>query len=207
MHFFKKTSKNISHTLKRGFTVVELLVVLAIFAIIMSVALFDQGKLNNNILITNLAYEVALAIREAQSYGIGVRTVNTTGTDTAFGVYFDITSPTQIILFKDIDNSSSYTGVNETVSVYTIQNQRGNRIKALCLGAAGVSCSAPGNTNNISIIFKRPNPEAIFRPVVGGPAYIVVDTPSNNNCKVVVVETSGQIRVENKTLVAPFNCI
>ena len=60
----------------RGFSLVELLVVISIFTIISSVVVFRQSKFSSDILITNLAYQMALEIREAQTYGIGVKSVD-----------------------------------------------------------------------------------------------------------------------------------
>lgn len=50
----------------KGFSLLELLVVISIFTIITTIALFNQGQLNSNVLLTNLAYDVALTVREVQ---------------------------------------------------------------------------------------------------------------------------------------------
>lgn len=210
--------KKIKSQIKSGFTLVEMIVVIAIFSLIMSVALWNQRELNNNILITNLAYEIALAIRETQAYGIGVRTntVNPTSADfqKAFGLHVDLANDKQWVLFQDKNNDSIYS-VDETFAIYKFQNQNGNRIVALCIDHPATSpCfrhteATPLGSSYITldILFKRPNPEAMFQgdkglgsgPVVGlqGPAYIVVNTPNNKNCRAIVVEATGQIKVES----------
>ncbi len=203
--------KRIIKTLSRGFTLIELIVVIAIFALITSIALFNQGKLNSTLLVTNLAYEVALAVRESQTYGVGVRSDGTSGNfEGGYGISFDITRPTEILFFTDKDKNH-LADAGEIVSRLIIQNQRGNKIVALCRGTAGTTCSSVGGSPHqvgiLNIIFRRPNPEAIFLsyPVGGGsesdnaegPAYIVVNTPEGDNCRVVVVEQTGQISVNN----------
>jgi prepilin-type N-terminal cleavage/methylation domain-containing protein len=60
---------------KKGFSLVELLVVIGIFTVITSVVVYRQSQFSSDILITNLAYQMALEIRQAQTYGIGVRGV------------------------------------------------------------------------------------------------------------------------------------
>ena len=58
-------------------------------------------------------------------------------------------------------------------------------------------------------MFKRPNPEATFHvfnldgsepnPDLTGPAVIVVNNTGGTNCRAIIIETTGQIRVENST--------
>jgi Tfp pilus assembly protein FimT len=199
--------------IRRAFTIVELIVVVGILTLIMTIALWNQKDLSNSVLITNLAYEIALAVREAQAYGIGVRA--DTGANDArdfqrgFGVYVNRNNPEQLILFHDKDGNMKYDSLGgETFVIYNFQNQRGNRIKEICVAHTPLSelgpCTAASGTRTeeVTILFKRPNPEASFlvsgtQPIVKGPVIIVLNTPSNNNCRAVVVETTGQIHIEN----------
>ncbi len=202
-----------------AFTVVELIVVVAIFALIMSVALWNQKALSNNILISNLGYEIALAVRETQAYGIGVRAKS--GASLAqdfqggFGINVDLDNPEQLVVFNDLDDDKIYSN-NETFAIYKFQNQSGNKIVAVCAEhPSNTPCIAGGGTSfkEATVVFKRPNPEASFRAdyplgggtagVKSGPLYIVINTPGNNNCRVVAVETTGQIHVESATSVSP----
>ncbi len=203
--------KNILTNLKRGFTIVELIVVIGIFTVIMSVALWNQKELSNNILITNLAYEIALAIREAQAYGIGVRAEIGAGNPNdfkgGFGIYVNMNNPEQLVLFNDKDDDKTYDLGAETFATYDFQKQNGSKIVAICAAhapGAGHPCTSTADTakTELSILFKRPNPEASFvvntnPPIVKGPAYIVVNTLAGNNCRAIVVESTGQIHVEN----------
>ncbi len=204
---------------RRAFTIVELIVVIGIFTLVMTIALWNQKDLNNSVLITNLAYEIALAVREAQAYGIGVR-AETSANDSGdfrggFGIYANINNPEQLILFHDKDGNMQYDPAGgETFVIYNFQNQRGNRIKAICVAHTPLSLQGPctatsgTKTNEVTILFKRPNPEAAFfipttQPIVKGPAIIVLNTPSGNNCRAVVVETTGQIHIENAQSALP----
>ena len=60
-----------------GFSLVELIVVMGIFTIMTSIVIFNYGRFSSNLIVTNLAYESALAVRQAQVYGISVK--NTSG--------------------------------------------------------------------------------------------------------------------------------
>ena len=212
--------KKVGLVKKAGFTLIELIVVLGIFALIMSVALFNQASLSSNVLITNLAYETALAVREAQTYGISVKATASSTLDSNFdmgyGAYFDISKSDQMVVFGDADGNKTYTenrNPTELQYLYKVQNQRGNRITAICVAngtAPGVPCHTGVNSysvNKLAIMFKRPNPESVFNVVddasgvsqYTGPAVIVVNNIDNSNCRAIVVEATGQIRVENST--------
>ena len=209
---------------QKGFSLPELIVVIAIFVIISSVALFNQGKLSSDVLITNMAYEVGLAVREAQVYGIGVRGEDAGTTFTGqYGAHFSVqddTSTRQILVYSDKNEDSVFTP-GEEKSIYAFNNQRGNRITALCVGdlPEGVACdsdeakSQGSNGTNyrvdwLDIVFKRPNPAALmYGPAANGggseqkfgKAYIVLNSLDNADCRVVIVESTGQIRVEDSS--------
>ncbi len=191
---------------KGGFTLIELLIVIAIFTIITTVALFDQGRLNSNVLLTNLAYDVALTVREAQSYGVGVK-YSASGVESGgYGVYMKANNPETIIVFHDANANGLYDEV-EKEKEYQFLNQRGNHIEELCGVDSGSDWSPSGickigkkADTDMNITFKRPDPEANFRAdgpyVFSGPAYIVLMSQDKTNCRAVVIEGSGQIRVE-----------
>lgn len=204
----KRNKKN-----QKGFSLPELIIVIGIFIIISTIAMFNQGKLSSSVLLTNMAYEVGLAIREAQTYGIGVRSedagTNFTG---QYGAYFDTSTETtkrQVIVFADgsvpgLDANFVYDPGEEKY-IYEFENRRGNRISALCVGdLGGTACQNGVNSeNSLSVLFKRPNPSALISPVsVGQPVrsdrvYIVVSSLDDDDCRAVVVEPTGQIRVED----------
>uniref|UniRef100_UPI002B1DDAC5 pilus assembly FimT family protein n=1 Tax=Pseudomonas glycinae TaxID=1785145 RepID=UPI002B1DDAC5 len=54
---------------KRGFTLVELLVTVGVFAVVSGLTLANYPKFNSQTAITGLAQQIAIAIREAQVYG------------------------------------------------------------------------------------------------------------------------------------------
>jgi prepilin-type N-terminal cleavage/methylation domain-containing protein len=204
--------KNISK--QKGFSLPELIIVIGIFIIISTVAMFNQGKLSSSVLLTNMAYEVGLAIREAQTYGIGVRSEDAGSNFTGqYGAYFDTSSETsnrQVIVFADLDQNLSYTpGLtpSEEKYIYEFENRRGNKITAMCVGdLAGSACQNGVNSESpLSILFKRPNPSALISPVSAGQpirlerVYVVVSSLEEDDCRAVIVEPTGQIRVEDST--------
>src|SRR3989344_4732921 len=77
--------------MKRGFTLVELIVVVAITTLISSIVVVGSSKFDGTILLTNLAYDVALSVREAQFAGLNVKVFQSGGTSTfnaGYGITF-----------------------------------------------------------------------------------------------------------------------
>src|SRR3989344_627908 len=98
----------ISHRSK-GFSLIELVVAMAIFVTISSVLVVSQRRFGGNTLITNLAYDVALTMRQAQVYGISVRRVKAVSDpegiaqfERSYGIH--IGTAGYYILFADADN-------------------------------------------------------------------------------------------------------
>ncbi len=194
---------------QKGFSLPELIIVIAIFVIISSVAMFNQSKLSSSVLLTNMAYEVGLAIREAQTYGIGVRSEDSTGASFSgqYGAYFDVSggASRQVIVFADSTTAGTlYTyDPGEERYIYEFDNRRGNKISALCVGSLTGPCTS--GESSLSVLFKRPNPSALISPGEGTTELrsdrvtIVVTSLTGDDCRAVVVEPTGQIRVEDST--------
>jgi len=190
--------KKIVNTIK-GFTILELIVSLAIFAMMTALVLSKYGNFNQNILLTNLAYDVALTIRNAQSYGLNVKSSTRTANDFSkpYGVYFDTSATSQantkIIFFTDSNNTNVYEAGDAIIQTTTIT--RGSIVSAICAYNNG-SCSS---INNVSVLFKRPDPSAIIKVTSGGASYAnlrITLRATDNTTKVVIVNSTGQVSVE-----------
>ena len=78
--FFK--IKNKQSLLTRGFTLIEFVIILSIFAIMAAIALANFKGFNNDVALNNLAQDIALTIRQAQVFGWS--TTSATGTNGAY---------------------------------------------------------------------------------------------------------------------------
>ena len=74
----------------RGFTLIETLAVLGIFVTITLIVFVGNNNFNNTILLTNLAYDVALTTTRAQSYGVSVKQFGTgvESFNVGYGIHF-----------------------------------------------------------------------------------------------------------------------
>lgn len=217
---------NLKSSLNKGFTLGELVISLAIISLITGVVVFNHSKFTTDIEITNVAYRVALAVREAQVYSISVRqfTQNMPGSfNVSYGLHLNMSDDTQLIFFGDFNNDGKYTPgtgndleCNGTECLKKIILGRGNKIKKLCgLEDIQSECYEPA-PQILDFNFKRPNPDAILRPhssnySCGTPGCsnlslcgrgfcegwaICLISPQGREKRVVVYRT-GQISVEN----------
>jgi prepilin-type N-terminal cleavage/methylation domain-containing protein len=195
-------------TFKKGFTLVELLVTITIFVILTGVVLFNQQKFNSTILLTNLAYDTALNIRQAQTYGINIKEFGT-GQFVPYGVHFAMSNPTSFILFADIAstprNVFNGTTLDRCVSaegcVSRYNITRGNYIVDICTEPVPAGTFTCGNSkNSVDIVFKRPNPDALITfEGMGSPqsaVTIILGNPDGSTRKV-VVRSNGLIEIVN----------
>jgi prepilin-type N-terminal cleavage/methylation domain-containing protein len=107
-------NKILKKTTQAGFTLVELLVSIAIMVMILVLILFNAKGFDSTVVLTNLAYDVGLSIREVQTSGIGVSgKVNSGNFETyTYGVHFDSSTPQSYIQFVDLpDGAGNYDHV------------------------------------------------------------------------------------------------
>ena len=210
---FKFRKQNNNKTIARpklvcGFTLVEMVVVVAIIIVVTSVVLLKQSKFSSDILVTNAAYEVALAIRQAQVYGISSKQIAGDNPNVGYGIYLSVpTSGGVMDSFKIYSDTglnpgsetndypfSFTTGNSEYAEVDNPRLTQGQTIRRFC--ADGV-CSPVLNTLNIGFI--KPKPEALINKngaASASKAIIVVQSALGDKCRVVSISSIGQISVD-----------
>lgn len=174
--------------------------VIAIMGIIASISLFNFNGFNSELALTNLAYEVALDIREAQVFGGGVKVSGTAGSasfDKAYGVYFDTNTPSQFISFVDTNDNRLYDS-DESTAVHTLQ--RNNKISSICRIVNNSNPCVGNGEPFVHITFLRPSLDARVEFSSSDPAYkgvfIKLQAPDGKQ-KGIRIEKTGQISIEN----------
>ncbi len=175
----------------RGFTLIELIVIISIFAIMASVALFNFNGFKSNVSLNNLSHDIALTIRQAQVSGWNTITTSFDANGNPLrlpqGVYFGMTTPgifdDQMILYgklnppADESAGSYYDLPNNDVIADTVKIQGPNHISRILYSSDLTSLSLGTNhqipavstggiiaaaADSVSIAFSRPLPEALL---------------------------------------------
>ncbi|HUY05374.1 MAG TPA: type II secretion system protein [Candidatus Paceibacterota bacterium] len=204
----------------RGFTLIELLVVLAIITVISGIIFTSQSTFNKTLILANTAYDVALSLRSAETYGLGGHAMS--AVPTGYGLHFDKAAPGSFLLFADSNPAPSTSSVCHTitdptaldaqpgdcaykagldtlVTSYTLGNNI--TISDFCAYPSSGSklCASLGNLSTLDIVFARPNPDPLMSanglyssiaPVTS--ACLTITSPLGGS-KYVSVEASGDI--------------
>lgn len=143
---------------ERGFTLVEMLVSVAIIAVISIVSAFEFSRFDSGVLLKSLAYEIAVSLREAQTYSVSV--IGQAGDfDNPYGMSFTPNSK-QYMFFIDTDGDDppEYDGVSERLNMFTIGR---NMIVSDTCVVDTVGVETCGITP-LDISFKRPELKALI---------------------------------------------
>jgi len=138
---FGKSKKN--QQTNRGFTLLELIVVIAIFLIITAVVIADIPNFRSSSSLDLTTSKIATYIRGAQVYGSAQKSG---GTDVKYGIHLDITTPSYFYLFKDAPSQ------NPPEESYQIEG-----FKIEHLGLSNGSGCFEINTQRLDIVFSSNN--------------------------------------------------
>ncbi len=199
---------------RRGFTLPELLICIAIIGIVTSMTLVKYSAFDSTVLAKSAAYEIALTLREAQINSVSVRRGDDDGTAVfsyPYGVHFvKGESGYTAYVYEDSDKDANPMydvgiadpGDEIAREIGTFTLDRGMAIEEICIN--GGTC----NIETLDISFKRPEFNALFRAINDGgtilgndniqSATIEVKSPAGVLSFIVRVSTLGQIEVYKK---------
>jgi prepilin-type N-terminal cleavage/methylation domain-containing protein len=212
----------------RGFTLVEMMVVLAIIVIVTVIALLGQSSFNRSLVLTDTAYTIAFSIRQAQFLGISGRTTGGTSDAAGYGVNFQNGVTGSYRLYRDtipartnnIQDSRECPGrsvgtgqeakpgdcirnnATEDVTTYTLNN--GFSIARFCgINSDGTEvCN--GSLTSLNISYLRPNTQSIIVGTRGGLRYLYagarihVTSPDGTAERCITVSKAGHVAVHMK---------
>ncbi len=198
----------------RGVTLVELVVVLGIIGILSTIVITSHATFNKTILLTNTAYDVALTIRSAETFGLGSRITKTAVANAGYGVHFDTSSPTSFILFADTDSSSAChaTPAQEATAPTAIPGgcsySSGETVQSYVLGNGVTIAKLYSYVNNASteaqqldVVFARPNTQTFFSRNGSYSAPItkacIALTSQQGSFSYIYIEQTGEVHVSS----------
>lgn len=207
-----------------GFTLVELMVSISIFAVMTLVVMLKQSDFSGSTLLTNAAYEVALLIRKAQTYGLNVRELQLdNGTklfNIGYGVHVEQQGGTPLrtfVLFADLPPNPSLPigsgnlpdgryDPDTDIAIEELTLKKEFSVSQYCAHTPSGSdhdCYQAG-MEWMDISFVRPNPEAKIKGQWGdemGYRYARADITlafngDSSKSKTIRVEETGQISID-----------
>jgi prepilin-type N-terminal cleavage/methylation domain-containing protein len=187
-----------------GMTYIEMIVVLGIFSVLSSVAMFNYNGFQDHIDIKNLGSDIALQVIKAQSDSrAGTLTpLAPLGWKPSYGLYFEAGSSQDqnFIYFADYNNDGIFnnSGVSMDCSgecLEKISLTKGNRISDLFITSSGFEGSTPDTT----MVFSRTSAEPIISS--GGDIFpnaeIKITAESPKGLKAfITVSASGKMEVQ-----------
>lgn len=200
-HYLRSLPRRLALGPSKGFTLIELMVVVAIMVLITTAVLIRQSRFDSSTLLRSLSYSIALSIRSAQVYGtsvLGVKSGGVTLFAPAYGVYFN--NQNSYLLFADVNGNGAYDPAVDTI-VETYQVGAGFRISKFCgvLADGSKHCSSDGSLTWMTVYFKRPNPDALVASSAGesyNGAYIqIIAINDASNTHSISVSSTGEIAV------------
>lgn len=104
---------------KRGFTLIELIVVIAIFLLISAIVMFNYKGFNSSVSVENLAQDIAINIRKAQVFSISTTGTSIQGSQAfpSYGIHFALGGADPVhgtekafVLFADVPTGTPPKG-------------------------------------------------------------------------------------------------
>ncbi|MDO8443462.1 MAG: prepilin-type N-terminal cleavage/methylation domain-containing protein [Candidatus Azambacteria bacterium] len=143
--------------MNKGFTVVEMLVVLSIIGVITGIVIFNVGSQQRNSALLRSAQNLSLNLRRIENFALSSKTFKTSGVPCGWGAHFNGAGSASYIIFADkaasvncwdrdfaraVDGSEDFENINLDPQI-TISSLSG-----------GLS----------DIIFSPPEPSVVFVP-------------------------------------------
>jgi prepilin-type N-terminal cleavage/methylation domain-containing protein len=173
--------------MKKGFTILELMITIGVILILSGSLLIGWSKGEHIYALQRAAYKLERDIREAQARTMEANEMDCgAGKSSSYGVFFDINSPNEYILFLDCDDSRDWNSGD--VLVERIKIEKGIEIWSLSPHVNGV----------FNILFKPPEPLTYINNNDSGLEGEIVLSLENDfaETRKVRVNTSGCIDIE-----------
>ena len=140
-----------------GFTLIEMLVVLAIIVIITGIVIFNIGSERQNSALLRSTQKLSLDLRRAQSFALSSKVFKTSGVPCGWGVHFNGVSSDSYVIFADL-------AVNQNCSDRDfIRAANGSEDFEIVNLESGITVSSLNN-NLSDIVFTPPDPIVTFTP-------------------------------------------
>lgn len=170
--------------MNKGFTLIEMLVVLAIIVIITGIVIFNIGSERQNSALLRSSQKLSLDLRRAQTFALSSRVFKTTGIPCGWGVHFNGIGSTSYIIFADLalaadcSNRDFVRAADGSEDFETANLESGITVNSLSSGLSDV-------------VFTPPEPTVTFTPAQTSANVTLVN--KNSTTRVITVNKTGFI--------------
>jgi len=193
--------------MERGFTILELLVAIALMVLVMAAVFGNYPEFNRRVALDGIANKVALTIREAQVNSVAGRKFGTAepGCYPGYGVHFDTGTPTSYTLFADPPlpcppngtGDGNYTpSASPSETVQTISLKQGYVVTDITV--SGGACASVSSAQ-LTVLFPKRNTGAMIKNAASqlcDTAVITVSKTGTSLTKQIYVGISGHAYVQ-----------
>lgn len=173
----KKINKN------KGFTIFELLVVVAVIGIISTILVVNWRQGEKQYLLQRTAQKIVQDIRKAQD--LALTSYRHQGQiPPNYGVYFTTQGPTSYKIFTDDNDNNQYDSSDSDVETINLEN--------------GITISALSSEPKLHLTFSLPDAFTIINPSTGSATITIKRTGLScpQNCKNIIITNTGQVKIE-----------
>jgi len=150
----------------KGFTLVEMIVVLAIFSVITGIVVANFPSMRNKVSIDLVSQNIALNIESAKTFGIAIRQIDGV-TPRSWGVHFNQDVQDGFLLFYvPFGEDRKYQGSNFNCDINSSCEElyaiKGATIEGFCVVRGGNHNPCDNSYNLMDIVYTRPSSEPYF---------------------------------------------
>lgn len=168
--------------MKKGFSLVELIIVVSIIAILTAVIIPNLRKGEEVFALQRAVHKLAQDLRVASEIAMSGRIVPTPPFPPGgYGIYFSGVNTNQYILFRDNDNQKDY--------------DVGEEIENLSLAEKGVIIESISPATPLSIVFYPPDPTVTIKNIAGTFSEAIITLKQRNDRLSIRVNSAGLIEI------------